>query len=63
MPTCMHCSPTVLALILLYGIVITSLARLPSEVTCSFPHHVRLPVSHNNAPQHNTMFPDSIIAA
>jgi len=26
---------------------------------CSFPHHVRLPALHYNAPQHITMYPDN----
>ena len=31
----------------------------PLKVMCSFPHHVRLPALHNNAPQHITMYPDN----
>ena len=58
----MHCSLTVLALIPLYGGHCFSV-WLPEKVTHSFLHHVRLPASHNNAPQHMKMFPDSIIAA
>ena len=65
MPTCMHCSLTVLALILLYGGHCCSV-RLPSKVTAGFygfRHCIRLPASRNNAPQCIAMFPDSIIAA
>ena len=62
MPTCMHCSLIVLALILLYGGHCFSV-WLPSKVTHSFTHRVRLPASCNNARQHSTKFSDSIIAA
>ena len=48
MPTCMHCSLTVLALIL-----------LPLKGHVRFKHHVRFSASRNNAPQHITMFPDN----
>ena len=37
--------------------------RLPSKVTRSFTHRVRLPASHNNVLQHIAIFPDGIIAA
>ena len=57
MPMCMHYSLVVLALILLYGGHCFSV-QLPSSITHSFSHHVRLPASHNNAPQHMTMFPN-----
>ena len=53
---------TVLALILLYGGHCFSV-RLPSKVMHGFTHCVRFPASHNNVPQHITMFPDSTIAA
>ena len=49
MPTCTHCSLTILALILLYG----GHYVLPSKVTHGFTHHVRLLASCNNAPQHD----------
>ena len=58
----MHWSLTVLALILLYGGHCFSV-WLPSKVTRGFTHHVRLPASHNNAPQHIVIFPDAIMAA
>ena len=57
---CMHCSLTVLALILLYGGCCFTV-RLPSKVMCSCTHRVRLPASCNNVPQNIKMFPDSII--
>jgi len=47
---------TVLALILLYG-GHCFLVQLPSKVM------LRFPASHNNAPQHMTMFPGSAITA
>ena len=59
MPTCMHWSLTVLAVILLYGGHCFSV-QLPSKVTRGFTHCVRLPASRNNAPQHIAI---SIIAA
>ena len=61
MPTFLHCSFKVLALILPYG-GHCFLVRLLSKVMHGFPHHcpVRLPASLNNVPQH-MMFPDSII--
>ena len=46
---------TVLALIFLYGGHCFSV-WLPSKVTQALPNHVSC-----NAPQHMTMFPDSII--
>ena len=46
----MHWSLTVLVLILLYGGHCFSV-WLPSNVTRSFTHRVRLPASHNNAPK------------
>jgi len=49
MPMCMHCSHTVLALILLYG-GHCFLVWLPAKVTHSFTHRIRLPASRNNAP-------------
>ena len=57
MPTCIHCS---LTLILLYD-GHCFLVRVPSKVTRGFPHHVRLPMSHNNALQYIVMFPNSTI--
>jgi len=54
----MLCSLTVLALIFLYD-GHCFLVQLPSKVTLSFTHRVRLPVSCNNVPQHIKMFPDS----
>ena len=62
MPTCMHWSLTVLALILLYGGHCFSV-RLPSKVMRGFTHHVRLPASCNNVPQQIAIFPDAIMAA
>jgi len=59
---CLYCSLTLLALILLYSGHLFSV-WLPTKITCSFPHHFRLPALHNNAPQHITMFLDNIIAA
>ena len=59
MYTCMHCSLTDLALILLYG----GSVWLPSKATHGFKHCDRLPTSHNNVRQHIMMFPDCIIAA
>ena len=35
--------------------------RLPSKVTRSFTHRVRLPALRNNVPQHFAIFPDAII--
>ena len=58
MPTCMRCSHTVVALILLYGGYCFSV-WLSAH---SFPHHFGLPASHNNVPQPIMMFPDSVIA-
>ena len=49
-------------LILLYGGHFFSVWLL-SKVTSGFTHHVRLPASCNNVPQHIKMFPDSTIAA
>ena len=62
MYTCMHCSLTDLALILLYGGHCFSV-WLPSKATRGFKHCDRLPTSRNNAPQHIMMLPDCIIAA
>ena len=47
MPMCMHFSLKVLAFIPFYGGPCFSV-QLPSKVTRSFLHHVRLPASHNN---------------
>jgi len=58
----MHWSLIVLALILLYGDHCFSV-RLPSKVMRGFTHHIRLPASRNNAPQHIAIFPDAIMAA
>ena len=64
MPTCMHCSLTVLALILLYSGYCFSV-RLPSKVMHGFTNLVRLKLqaSRNKVPQHIKMFPECIIAA
>ena len=48
---CMHFSLTILALILPYGGHCFSI-QLPSKVTRGYAHRVRLPESHNNAPQY-----------
>ena len=56
MPTCMHCSLTVLALILLYGGHCSSV-RFPPKVT------LRLPASRNNMPQQMTIVLGIIVTA
>ena len=55
----MHCSLTVLALILLCG-GHCFLVWLPSKVTRDFIHRVRLPTSRNNVLYHITMFPGGV---
>ena len=57
MPTSMHCSLAVLALIPLYG------GHCFSVWLPAITSHVRLPASRNNPHQHMTMFPDSMTTA
>ena len=69
MHTCMHCSLTALALILLYGGHCSSV-WFPSKVMLRFPHimsgflhHVRLLPSHNNTQQQMMISLDIIVTA